>query len=684
MNKYSIALTIFLLLFCLGCDRHKTTNVNYINNPEPLLKNCYIKLPLGSVKPYGWLKSQLEAQISGIIINGYSVWSDRSSWQSGTTNRYVAGTNYLNGLVPVAYLLNNDSLKSKVKQSVEILLTENSDKEWPNKPGKINDQWPFMVTCKVFMQYYEATGDKRVIDIMTKYFRYLHDNPAGISENKKSSTMAMENAVAGYWLYRQTSEPWILETIESIEKNSFDWTSYYEKFPWDSVALTGKKIPINNNSDGLTALAVNNAKSIKYPGLWYQQSKDDKFKKAVFSGIEKLDKFHGQIGGRFSGDDYLSGKNPLHGTELCSVAEYMFSLEELYGILGTNSIADKLELLTYNSLPGTSTPDLQKYQRYQQSNQVILSSSKNERSNGNDISNIYVVPPDSDLCRSDIQQAWPYFIENMWMATNDNGLAVVSYGPSVVYAKVANGADVNITEETDYPFNENIKFTITTNKPVKFPVEFRIPGWADSLIVSYKGKSVVARGEKYRLMSKWKNGDQVTLKIPMNLRMENRFNNSVSLLRGPLYFSLRIEKDFRKIKSDNNINDQSKIDWEIYPKSSWNYGLLIDPINTMRGMKIFENRAGKYPFSDKGDMVWSSELGKYIEITDDAPVVIRARGIRIPNWTIVNNCAGITPVSPVIPEEDPEIINLIPYGCARLRITEFPVMDIVMMEDIIK
>ena len=140
----------------------------------------------------------------------------------------------------------------------------------------------------------------------------------------------MENAVTGYWLYRQTGEPWILETIASIQKNSSDWTSYYEKFPWDSAAAADKKIPLNWGPEGLTAHVVNNAMAIKYPGLWYQQSKDERFKNAVFAGIEKYDLNHGQPGGRFSGDEHLSGKSPSQGTELmlgCGI--YVFSRRAL-------------------------------------------------------------------------------------------------------------------------------------------------------------------------------------------------------------------------------------------------------------------------------------------------------------------------------------------------------------------
>ena len=534
------------------------------------------------------------------------------------------------------------------------------------------------------MQYYEGSGDKRALDVRTKYFSYLHDNPPDWPDKEWRGVRAMENAVTGYWLYRQTGEPWILETIESIQKNSSDWTTYYEKFPWDSAASADKKIPLNWGADGLTAHVVNNAMAIKYPGLWYQQSGDERFKKAVFSGIEKYDLNHGQAGGRFSGDEHLSGKSPNRGTELCSVVEYMFSLEELYAILGDNKLADRLELLTFNSLPGTTTPDMWAHQYDQQSNQVLVSGTKRDWSTNGDYSNIYGFSPNFGCCLANMHQGWPKFIESMWMATNDNGLAVVTYGPSVVKARVGKGMEVTVTEETDYPFNGSVKLTISTNQSVRFPIELRIPGWADSVTVKYKKKTIIVKGtSEFRINEKWKNGDQIFIGMPMNIRVEKRYNNSLSVLRGPLYFSLRIDKEYKSVKiKDDNPGFKGSVDWEITPKSAWNYGLLFDSKNIMRGLKLAENPIGKYPFSDKGDMVWTADSGKYIRTIQDAPLVLTARGIKIPEWVMKNNSADIPPVSPVKPEGDPEIITLVPYGCAKLRITEFPVMDIVLMEDI--
>jgi hypothetical protein len=685
MKKLFIALLFAAPVLFSGCAGKKE-NINYKGNPAPLMQNAYIKLPLGTVKPQGWLKSQLEIQAAGLTGNLDDFWPDlvNSAWRGGSGEAWERGPYYLDGLVPLAYLLNDRTLIDKSEKWIKSIIASSSDTGWYG-PAKNKDRWPLAVANKVLMQYYEATGDTNALNVLKKYFRYLHDTPPDWPDKDWRGVRAMENAVTGYWLYRQTAEPWILETIESIQKNCFDWTSYYEKFPWDSIALAENKIPTQTWT-GLTAHGVNNGMAIKYPGLWYQQSGDERYRKAVFAALKKYDLNHGQAAGRFSCDEHLSGKSPDRGTELCTVVEEMFSLEELYAILGDNSLADRLEVLTFNALPGTTTPDFWAHQYDQQSNQVLVTSQKRAWSSNGDYSNIYGLMPNFACCLANMHQGWPKFVESMWMATNDNGLALVAYGPSVVKAKVGKGSEVTISEETDYPFNGSVKLTITTDKPVRFPIDLRIPGWADSVKISFKNKTVSARGsESYKINEKWINGDQISIEIPMNIRVEKRYNNAVSVLRGPLYFSLRIDKEYKNVKINyDNFGYKGSADWEITPKSPWNYGLIIDRGNLRRGLKLTENTVGEYPFSDKGDMIWSADSGKYITVTSDAPIVLTARAIRIPEWTMKNNSAGIPPLSPLKPEGDPEVITLVPYGCAKLRITEFPVMDIIMMTDIMK
>lgn len=682
MHKVIIVLMTasFLLSGCSG----KKGNLNYRGNTLPLLQNAYIKLPLGSVKPEGWLKDQLKAQAGGLTGNIDDFWPDlvNSAWRGGTGEAWERGPYYLDGLVPLAYLLDDDRLKEKVRSWIEPILAGSSDSGWYG-PKKNSDRWPLAVANKVLMQYYEATSDKRALDVLIKYFRYIHTTPPDWPDKEWRGVRAMENAVTGYWLFRQTGEKWILEAIESIQNNSSDWTTYYEKFPWDSSANAEKRIPLNWDEDGLTAHVVNNAMAIKYPGLWYQQSGDARFKNAVFDGIMKYDRHHGQAGGRFSGDEHLSGKSPDHGTELCAVVEYMFSLGELFAIFGETGLADRLELLAFNALPGTTMPDMWAHQYDQQSNQVLVSGDERDWSTNGKYSNIYGLMPNFACCLANMHQGWPKFTSSLWMATNDNGLVAAAYSPCTVKAKVGKGNEVIIKEETNYPFNGKIKLTINSRETVLFPIYLRIPGWAENSVISFRGRSLTgAAGSTVKLNEKWEDGDVITIDIPFELRTERRFNNSVSLIRGPLYFSLSIDKEYKSVKINyDNFGYMGSVDWEIYPDSPWNYALLVDEKNLTRGFTVRDNPVERYPFADKGDMIWSADSGKYIVWEKDAPVVISARGIRIPGWTMRNNSADVPPLSPVKENLVPELIRLVPYGCARLRITEFPVADPSFVEE---
>lgn len=131
MKKYSLLILILSPLLLVHCSK-QDGNINYKNNPEPLVRNEFIRLPLGTVKPGGWLKTQLEIQAAGLTGNLDDFWPDlvNSSWRGSDGEAWERGPYYLDGLVPLAYLLNDSRLIEKVKNWIEPLLSSSNDTGW--------------------------------------------------------------------------------------------------------------------------------------------------------------------------------------------------------------------------------------------------------------------------------------------------------------------------------------------------------------------------------------------------------------------------------------------------------------------------------------------------------------------------------------------------------------------------
>ena len=305
-----------------------------------------------------------------------------------------------------------------------------------------------------------------------------------------------------------------------------------------------------------TTHGVVTAWRIKYPALFYQQQPDERYRQASLEGAGRLDRWFGQIAGRFAAHENFprqeTGHNPSHGTELCNSIEYAYSMEHIFEILGDPAAGDRIESLAYNTWPGQMSADMWCHQYDLQANQVVVSVAERGWDN-NAWANIYGLEAHWTCCLANKHQGWPRLVKSLWMATHDNGLLAAVYGPCEVTAKVGHaGQRVTITEETDYPFDGKIRMSVQTDRPVEFPLHLRIPVWAAGAVVRVGGQPQAARpGTILVLNRRWQPGDVAELDLPMDLRVEQRFNKAVAIRRGPLYFALRIGHDYRECPWDN-------------------------------------------------------------------------------------------------------------------------------------
>jgi len=632
-------------------------------NRAPLRQNALNPLPLGSVKPKGWLRRQLEIQANGLTGHLDEFWPDvgpNSGWLGGSGESWERGPYYLDGLVPLAYLLDDPTLISKVEKRVNWVLTHQAADGWLG-PQRNRDWWPNMVMLKALTQYQEATGDKRVIPAMQRYFRYqaahLQERPL----RDWGKFRWADEVVSVLWLYNRTGDASLLDLARTLEAQGHDWKGEFAAFPFTSKTnkdQLGLK-PGASPELALSAHGVNNAMALKTSGVWWLVSGKEDDREAATRQLAELDEYHLLPNGMFSCDEHLAGHDPSQGSELCSVVETQFSLEELISILGDARLGDRLERIAFNALPGTFSNDMWAHQYDQQPNQVLCDVQTREWTTNGPDSNIFGLEPNFGCCTANMHQGWPKFAASLWMATPDQGLVAVAYAPSVVTTAVLEGTNVRITEDTAYPFSGNVRFVVDPAVPAEFPIEFRIPAWAAgaSIVVNEKSESKdLPPGSFYTIARRWNRGDRVALRFPLRIRTSQWYHDSVAVERGPLIFSLKIGEQWRKV--DHGMAHPAKppaADWEVLPTTPWNYGLILDLNHPGTSVHVVEKPMGQFPFS-----------------ADGTPVEIVVEGRRIPGWKLVNGSAGPLPTRPVVSSEPIEALTLIPYGAAKLRITAFP------------
>jgi DUF1680 family protein len=625
----------------------------------PVLQaQAFEPLPLLSIKPSGWLKDQLRIQRAGLSGHLDEFWPDikDSAWFGGKAEGWERVPYWLDGIVPLAYLLDDSELKAKVKRAIDAILDRQQPDGWLGPVGdtqnhKPYDVWPLFPLFKALTQYQEASGDPRVIPALLKCCRKIDQVISREPLYSWAKVRAADLVITLYWLYDRTKEPWLLDLADKAFAQSHDWLAMFENFPFKTKAQDRKDLENHG---------VNTGMGLKYGGVRYRLTGDDKDKNAIFSMLDILDRYHGQATGIFTCDEHLAGRSPSQGTELCTVDEAMYSLEILAAVKGAPRLGDRLEKLAFNALPATFKKDMTAHQYDQQCNQVICSAAGEHvyTSNGSE-ANLYGLEPNFGCCTANMHQGWPKFAASLWMKTSDDGLAVIAYAPCVIETKIQ-GKPVRVAVETMYPFRSEIAITVTVPEPMTFPVWLRIPAWAkDFALTLDDGSAIKFSGTEdtgySKTIGKWNGSKTLRLRLPMEARLYQGYNGALAVERGPLVFALPIDADWKRFRDRPDLPFD---DWEVYPKSPWNYALQIDRVHPGRSV-VFEDRTiGANSFSTSG-----------------APVVARVKGRRVAGWGLEKGAAAPPPESPVTSQGPLEDLTLVPYGCTDLRLTEFPILS---------
>lgn len=646
-------------VICFGFVLNPAKAAQYTASRAPLLPQPYLRLPPGSVKAKGWLKTQLELQRDGLTGQAEELYADigRSDWVSGEKKggeyAWERGPYYAKGLISLAFVMDDVGLKEKAQKWIDrVLASQRPDGDFGPKN---RNWWANMIVIHYLRDYYEGSGDPRVLDFLDKYFRFqFHTLPEHtlLKESKWAQARGGDNLEIVLWYYNLKGGDWLLKLAGHLVEQTAQWEQYYA----DGTGNSAYPDHIVNVMQGLKA-----------PPLMYLLSRKESHR-AGYGNATRADgwlmKNYGRVEGMFNGTEPLTDRSSTQGTELCAIVERILSGTVALEILGDAAIGDQLETVAYNALPAALAPDIKGVRYYSLQNQPkCTDESLGFANNGAGVASICPGPHSGfGCCRSNFHFGWPKFVQHMWMATDDNGLALVAYGPNCVTAKAgAEGRDVTIEQETGYPFQTAVTLTVTKADHVVFPLKLRVPAWCDVPRVNVNGKSLdnVFPGKFFVIERTWADGDVVKLDFPMKPRLSHWINDSVAVTRGPLVYSLLIEE--KPWTSKAEFGGGAFHTYEIRPAGAWNYALLLKDPEEIQTEAAVSPAVPSQPFK-----------------TADVPVRLKVKAFKTDKdgWGTFRKDfparAVEPPASPLASPEHTEDIVLVPYGSTQIRVTLFP------------
>lgn len=596
------------------------------------------------IKPTGWLKNQLRIQADGLSGNLDKMWNSikNSSWIGGDDDGWERVPYWLDGFVPLAYLLDDEDMKARAKKYVDAILERQCEDGWicpcSLDERKFYDVWACFIICKALVVYADCSGDDRIENAVSRALRQLSQFINGRTLFDWGAARWFECLIPILWLRERKPEEWQLDLVDKLYIQGVDYKKMYES--WRYAERRECWSFLNH--------VVNTGMMLKSEALMteFRGGDANEFAKKA---MEILLRDHGMACGHFSGDECLSGTSPVHGSECCSVAEAMYSYEWLIALTGDSYWSERLEKTTFNAFPATVSPDMWTHQYDQLTNQVQCSrfpDGKQPFNTNSEESHLFGLEPNFGCCTANFNQAFPKFALSTMMKT-EKGVAVCAIAPSKVETEI-DGSKFSVEIVTNYPFADGYKLKVCSDTHDEREILVRIPE---------KAVDAAVNGEKadcgfVKISRDFFGEQELDVSFTFKTELTERPSGLYCAERGNLVFSLPIGERWEKKEfvRDGVERKYPYCDYEIYPTTDWNYGFCSDDFTVQFG------EVGKMPFSPDG-----------------APIKLKAKMAQV-EWKMTDGRCEELPESKKAVGE-PKEITLIPYGCTNLRMTEMPITD---------
>lgn len=612
------------------------------------MASAYQFLTSKEIRPRGWLKRQLEIEAEGLCGNLDKVWADvrDSKWIGGDREGWERVPYWLDGFIPLAYLLDSDDMKARAKRYIDKILEFQQPDGWicPNgdTPRDRYDIWAIHLISKVLVVYYECAGDERIPEavyrIMKNFYELAQSGEIKIfdwGQYRWYEGFIALNSLAKWY----PNEAWIRDMARYLKDTGIDYRT---------VEHTWEK-PLNKWT--FYTHVVNLAMMLKSEAVSRELLGED-YTDLAEHYYAKLMKYNGMVTGCFTGDECLSGISAIQGTECCGVVELMYSFEHLYAHTGESKWAERLETVAFNALPATLSDDTWAHQYDQMTNQIDCTPFKGSPifTTNNKEAHVFGLEPNFGCCTSNFGQGWPKLALSAFMKSADGLVNAVAI-PSEV-SVCHKGTPVTVTLDTAYPFRNTFVYRVNAEKKTAMKLRVRVPAFVKSVTVN--GKAVSKRPQ---LVFGGFDAGETVIEIAYGVTPEliARPHKLYAAKYGSLIFSLPVKSEITTVEYVKNDVERKApyCDYHYKGVSDWNYA-----------------------FTSRDWTVEEREINTDVPFSSQAPSLVVKADLCHIDWGFEDRYETVCAKVPHSrkPLDAPTTVDLYPYGCAKLRMTEIPIV----------